>query len=343
MKLHKLKTILLSLTLTLSSTGVSAQTTASTLKTSLSSSATTTSSSSSSSTSTTTPRPIYAIAHRVLTIDSLTSALNHGANALEIDLTAHKYGWYSDHDNTLCSARSTAEALFRAIAAASKDISFVWLDIKNPDECDPGRACSIETLRDLARDVLLDAGIAVLYGFYAQEGSRGFQVISGDLWEKEAVVLSGEVGDVVGWFDDDGGSNSSDVKPKQRVMDYGAVDLTEEVFGSCTIISSSSDDDDDDDDDGEVDEGVCSVLKQGSQARDGGQIGSVMAWTTDEGEGWMVEKMLGEAGVDGIIYGFSSGEYVDEESVLAAYLDIEDYVQKHPDEMRMATGEDVPW
>ncbi|KAH8429842.1 uncharacterized protein LDX57_007513 [Aspergillus melleus] len=335
MKLQTIRHILLSLTLTLSSR-TSAQTTASTFTTSLSSSATTT-----SSTSTTTPRPIYAIAHRVLTPSSLTAALTHGANALEIDLTAHKYGWYADHDNTLCSARSTAEALFNAIASAHttdksnpNPISFVWLDIKNPDECDPGRACSIEALRDLARDVLLDAGIAVLYGFYAQETSRGFQVLSGDLWEREAVVLSGDVRDVVGWFDE-GGSNSSDVKPKQRVMDYGAVELTEEGFGTCDSTTSSSD--------GGDDEGVCSVLKQGSQARDDGQIGSVMAWTTDEGEGWMVEKMLGEAGVDGIIYGLSSGEYADEESVLAAYLDIEDYVQKHPDEMRMATAEDVPW
>ncbi|KAI9044726.1 uncharacterized protein KD926_011696 [Aspergillus affinis] len=331
MKLHTVKNLLpLLLSLTLSNTAASAQTTASTFMTSLSPSTTTFSSFTSSSTSTPTssPRPIYAIAHRVLTTDSLNAALSHGANALEIDLTAHKYGWYADHDNTLCSARSTASNLFTAIASASSssNISFVWLDIKNPDECDPSRACSIEALRDLARELLLENGIAVLYGFYAQESSRGFSVISAELKEREAVVLSGRVGDVKGWFE----GLDTNVDAKQRVMDYGAVDLTEEGFGSC---------DDDDDDD----EGVCSVLKQGSQAREGGQIGSVMSWTTDEGEGWMVKKMLGEAGVDGIIYGLSSGEYADEESVLAAYLDIEDYVQQHPGQMRMATGEDVPW
>lgn len=334
MKIRALRNILPLVLLTRSSTTSAQPVSSTTLTTSPSFTSPSTTTSTNTSTPTTTPRPIYAIAHRVLTASALSAALSHGANAVEIDLSAKTYEWYADHDNSLDSARSTARALFTAIADARKsgsNISFVWLDIKSPDECVAGRGCSIEALRDLAREVLGQAGIAVLYGFYAQEGSRGFEVVSADLRAKEAVVLSGNVGEVEGWFDGLANGTSSTntsvtVAAGDKVMDYGAVDLTSEAFGSC---------------DGA--DGICSVLRAGSDAQAEGQIGAVMAWTTAEGQGWMVEKMLGQAGVDGIIYGLSSGEYADSNSTKAAYLDIESYVKNHGDSMRMATIQDVPW
>ncbi|PLB50763.1 hypothetical protein P170DRAFT_474318 [Aspergillus steynii IBT 23096] len=337
MKLRTLTNILPLVLLALSNTTSSQVTSTSTATTLTTSSTSSTSTTTFSSTSTSTPRPIYAIAHRILTTPSLHAALTHGANVLEIDLTAHTYEWYTDHDNTLCSARATARSLFTAIAdarSAGANISFVWLDIKNPDDCVLGRGCSIQALRDLAREILGEVGIGVLYGFYEQEGSTGFEVIGRGLRGREAVVLSGEVGEVEGWFDhidvdtdvDAGNRNGSGVAAAQRVMDYGAVDLTSESFGSCNG----------------TDGGVCSVLKTGAQARDDGQIGAVMAWTTTRGQGDMVQKMLGEAGVDGIIYGLGGAEYADDETTRAAYEDIETYVRSNGD-LRMATAEDLPW
>ncbi|KAB8074635.1 hypothetical protein BDV29DRAFT_156403 [Aspergillus leporis] len=95
-------------------------------------------------------RPIYAIAHMVLRPEAVTAALSHGANAIEVDLIAWKE-WWADHDGGDDSAGSTARELFIFIAEqrkSGKDITYIWLDIKNPDECPKGKACSIQALRD---------------------------------------------------------------------------------------------------------------------------------------------------------------------------------------------------
>lgn len=116
-------------------------------------------------------KPIYAIAHRVLTAQGVKDAFANGANAIETDMTAWRDGWYADHDGTLTSYGDKVEVLFKAIADEKrngKPVTFVWLDLKNPDYCDPNsnkwRHCSIAALQDLARSILQPAGIRVLYG-----------------------------------------------------------------------------------------------------------------------------------------------------------------------------------
>lgn len=99
-------------------------------------------------------RPVYVVAHRVLTAEGVRNALAHGANALEVDATAWTDGgWYADHDRTITSRGDTVEEVFDQAAterAHGARINFVWLDIKNPDFCDsssPQRThCSVTGL-----------------------------------------------------------------------------------------------------------------------------------------------------------------------------------------------------
>ncbi|MEI5136240.1 hypothetical protein RB199_33535 [Streptomyces libani] len=71
--------------------------------------------------STTEQRPTWAIAHRVLTTGGVTTALKNGANALEMDATAWRKGWWADHDGTLTSYGDTMSAMFDQVAKEHDD------------------------------------------------------------------------------------------------------------------------------------------------------------------------------------------------------------------------------
>ena len=180
-------------------------------------------------------RPIWAIGHRVLTTQGVTDAVRHGANAIEIDMTAWKSGWWADHDGFPTSAGDTAEAMFDQIARermAGATIGFVWLDIKNPNYCwsdEPEwRHCSVAALRDLARSKLLPHGVRVLYGFYgdADVGGSGWKDVAEHFIDDEAVALSGKYTEVRNQFD------RMSILPVRRVMDYGYFDIKIQ-FGNC--------------------------------------------------------------------------------------------------------------
>lgn len=272
-------------------------------------------------------KPIYAIAHRVLRPESVTAAIEHGANALEVDLTAWHFEWWADHDGKLWSSGSMARELFQFIAQQQQNggnIAFVWLDIKNPDYCENTRRCSIEGLQSLVREILEPVGLRALYGFFETEDSRGYRVVRDSLNENEAVCLSGKTNDVLDFYDSTAGS----VPAAQRVMDYGNTDLGK-GFGNCH---------------GEGDNAnTCTELRKGSEASTNGKLGKVMGWTSGQDDTQQVDKMLGEAGVDGIIYGFPSAEYEDEPATRAAFQDIMDFVNSHSDTHRMANRDDAPW
>ncbi|KAE8356991.1 hypothetical protein BDV28DRAFT_928 [Aspergillus coremiiformis] len=267
--------------------------------------------------STHTPRPIYAIAHRVLRKEAVTAAISHGANALEIDLTAWYFGWWADHDGKLFSAGATARELFDFIAdqrSTLRSITFVWLDIKNPDFCGKRHACSIEALQDLARDILEPVGIRVLYGFYQTADSRGYRVIRDGLNANEAVALSGKTSAILDLYNTTGAG----ISVKQRVMDFGHPQLQHGVD-------------------------LYPELRYGSWEHDLGNLGKVFSWTSTEGDTELVQYLLGEAGIDGFIYGYQSAEYEDQDTPKSALQDIVDFVDAHADTHRMARGEDAPW
>ncbi|MFD7666906.1 phospholipase [Streptomyces sp. NPDC059788] len=283
-------------------------------------------------------RPTYAIAHRVLTADGVDAALRDGANAVEIDATAWKKGWWADHDGTPTSAGDPMQAMLERIAqrrAEGRTVSFVWLDVKNPDYCRGDdakwRHCSMAALRDLARRTVEKQGVRVLYGFYGTEGGPGWKDVVSGLRPLEGIALSGSSGDVAKTF----ATHGPTVPKKQRVMDKGLFSIS---LNSRNIVSE---------------------LRAGSRERDRGELGLTSGWTVGKGDGKHVDKLLapyaaGGADADSLIYGLRAACYPDGTSkwrggcgsgtsAKAALSTVTGYVARHPDERRMATNSDVPF
>lgn len=282
-------------------------------------------------------RPTWAIAHRVLTTGGVTKALSNGANALEIDATAWRKGWWADHDGTLTSSGDTMSAMFDQVAEehdGGRHVSFVWLDMKNPDWCDSSdpqwRHCSVAELRDMAREKLESRGIRVLYGFYGTEGGSGWKNALGDLNSKEAVSFSGSYAQVRDGFAEHG----PDVPGRQRVMDNGLFNMALK-FGT-----------------------IRQELAAGRNARDAGSLAQTVGWTVGKGDedraATLLDSADGGAAVDSLIYGNRMSCYpdgvsgpkgcgTDDSAVRESLSYITDYVKAHPDTRRMATPADIPF
>ncbi|KAL8807894.1 MAG: hypothetical protein Q9200_004481 [Gallowayella weberi] len=231
-------------------------------------------------------RPFYLIAHHVLTSTGIEDAVHNGANAVEIDMTAYEEGWWADHDHGANSWGDSAKDIFNKIANErrnGKTITFVWLDIKNPDWCDPNdpkwQHCSVGGLRDLARQILQPAGVRVLYGYVFKASSKTYPFIRDGLNSNEAINLDGNPKQVLDLFQRNGPKDQS-----RRVSSYGDDDISFE-FGTCQ----------------EDKYNTCTELRQAVAS---GKFGRVFGWTSTAGKGDYVRKELDTAGVDGIIYGF---------------------------------------
>ena len=265
-------------------------------------------------------RPVYAIAHRVLTKQGVDDALDAGANALEIDLTAwRKSGWWADHDGLPTSAGDTAEDIFRHIArrrAEGKTITFVWLDIKNPDYCDiKDPVCSVRKLQDLSRNTFEAEGVHALYGFYKTVGGPAWERISADLNEYEAVAVSGTAESVLNDYEN---RAHGQIPVEKQAADYGYFNLNQS-FGACTLDWNRT----------------CDQLRIASEARDNNRLGKTFAWTAAAGQGGNVSDLLGKAHVDGIIAGFKATHFYKHPQSTEAIESITAWVNNHPRTHRM--------
>lgn len=269
-------------------------------------------------------RPLYTIAHRVLTVQGVKDALSHGANALEIDARPWPSGWLADHDGSPTSAGDTIEIMFETIAEERRkghNMIFVWLDIKTPDLCDPSdsmrRHCSIVGLRELARHILEPAQVQVLYGF-SWAYYTAYDVILNDINANEAITLNGRALYINNLFESRGPSDVG-----KRVMSYGYNELQIE-FGDCY----------------EPDYYTCTELRQATQAK---VFGLVFGWTLSADQKQYADLMLDDADVDGIIYGFKWTYYYDDPRTRSPVQDIKSWINKHPERRYLATVKDKPW
>ncbi|MFD9894699.1 hypothetical protein ACFWY9_35580 [Amycolatopsis sp. NPDC059027] len=283
-------------------------------------------------------RPVYAIAHRVDTLDGVRAALKHGANAVEIDMCSwyNPNEWRAYHD---CSSAGetrhgpSADSVFDLIvseARAGRRLSLVWLDIKDPNYCgeQPNRACSVAGLRDKAQK-LTAAGIQVLYGFYEYHGGatpdvggRGWQSLQGRLGKLEGITTTGSLATAQGVY----AKHGAGLPNGRRAMDYGDSDIRK-GFGNCT----------------EPGYYTCSELKKAAKYRDSGSLAATFSWTTDYNDPWYVDKLLGEAGVNGIIAGWAKDqvtEYNDGWQCSQSIAAIRTWVSRHGATHRMATPGD---
>ncbi|KAG6906807.1 hypothetical protein DXG01_012035 [Tephrocybe rancida] len=275
------------------------------------------------------PLPFYAVAHRVLTVQGVKDAVAHGANALELDMTTWKDhgGWWGQHDDEYETRGDTAETLFKTIVEqrrAGKNITFVWLDIKNPNNCTLDipelRYCSIAGLQDMARELLQPFGVRVIYEFNRKNmgPTPAYRFIARSLNDYEAATSYGKVDWVLDEFNRYGPANA-----RQRVMSYGGEPLSS-GFGDCTP----------------GDKGTCAEMRH---AVESGEFGKVIAWTSTEGEGKYVDKLLGVANIDALLYGSNSRDYDNGGDIRAAFNDIFKWVSDNPHRRFLAGQDDSPW
>ncbi|OAQ65073.1 phospholipase D [Pochonia chlamydosporia 170] len=196
------------------------------------------------------------------------------------------------------------------------------LYLKNPDyNPDPNANTSIEGLRKLARDILQPAGVKVLYGFYgSQVTERSYRVIRDGLNENESIGVDGAPYAVGGEFTLNG---PQDIK--KRVMSTGLYNPMF-YFGDCNDACTST--------------SICPRLRCAAESK---VMGKVFGWTISRNRAEQATKMMGEAHVDGRIYGFVATHYYDHADTRAALGIITDWLAKNKDKRYLATVNDQPW
>lgn len=285
-------------------------------------------------------KPIYAIAHKILTSSSLEGALSDGANALEIDVNAWQEGeegtetsdWWCQHDHDADDYGDRASDLFKKVGdqrTDGKSVAFVVLDIKNPNHCEDEEGyedCGIAALREMAREAFHPHDIQVIYGMHTEDkDTTAFTWLQANLNELEGIRLNGDIDEALDVFADQG----SDMNGSQKVFDYGVPYLGKDTpeVGDCT-------------EDGDE---ICAQLSKASEARDNGDLGKVFLWTLGSADADTADLLLDEGGIDGIFYGYANAEYESSEQTQKALAIITDWVDDHSDTHTYAGQFDGPF
>ncbi|WP_189959552.1 hypothetical protein [Streptomyces alanosinicus] len=277
-------------------------------------------------------RPIWAIAHRVLEKKAVDAALNHGANALEIDMTAENGGpWWAQHDAGALGRGDKAADLFTYIGqqrSAGKNVSFVWLDMKTPNGCGTHipsyNQCKVQALAEDARKLLEDKGIYVMYGFPqlsgVQPNKSGLRYMAQHLTDKEAISVSAGSGiKPYGEFDNAFNvlKTVEQIPPDQRVIDSG--------FFNPGLAKKQQ---------------ILDGLKKGAGYRAENNLARVFGWTAVYSS--QVSEML-DTGADGVIYGNASRQYTGDKSNEELMKKFHDRIASSGGSLRLATTADAPF
>ncbi|KAL9598712.1 MAG: hypothetical protein Q9219_004325 [cf. Caloplaca sp. 3 TL-2023] len=270
-------------------------------------------------------KPIWMIAHKCLTVQSIDDAITNGANAFEMDLTAYKEGWWAQHPGE--TWHDSIGTLFEHLSEKAKDgenVQWVWLDIKNPDAFKDGLG-SIQALQTLVREQLSNHGIAALYGFSVNSAATKY--VAKNLRENEGIN-----------YDASSDVKSENKTPKDaikvlqgvkrghRIGSYGWNQLRNS-FGTCY----------------ETEFYTCTELRQAVTSVNWNKV---FGWTAsnEAGEKDRVEKLFNIAKVDGMIFGHQSDIYSDDENTRAAAKMIKDWIAAHKNDAKLADDADGnPW
>lgn len=274
-------------------------------------------------------RPVWAIAHRVLTRSAVDAALAHKVNALEIDVRWESAGpWWAAHDAGPLGRKEKLADLFKYIANRKKEgaiISFVWLDIKSPDGCDnelgKGRQnmqeCKIGALTKLARELLESAGIRVLYGFDAEDNTgmkSGFAKVASTLNDMEGIAVQA-------------GTWTSNLDKAFRLLNVHRIPLSSRVLDRG-IFNPEMD----------LTNSIIDDLKKIAIWRDKGEVTRGFGWTAVSVK--HVNAIL-DAGADGVIIGNAARDYTDDASNRELADAVRVYANTH--NLRIALKDDIPF
>lgn len=133
-------------------------------------------------------RPVYVIVHRVNDLSDISDAIEHGGNAIEIDLQLCRDNkvWEVNHDN--CGGSTTVEAWLDEFVGTSGNsaIAAIFFDIKeNADNVSTEVA---QGLVDAARTRLPD-DLLTVYGVGDWDNRATLEKIMGSLRPNEAVTI----------------------------------------------------------------------------------------------------------------------------------------------------------
>lgn len=131
--------------------------------------------------------------------------------------------------------------------------------------------------------------------------------------ENEALNINGKADDFQAAFAQD-----KDLVPKQKqIMSYGYFNLG---FQFDTTRNE---------------------LKKAAESH---TFGKVFGWTlANHDSKTYVDQLMGDADVDGLIYGFKATHYYDHVDTRGAFNDIKNWVEKHSDTHRLAAKDDLLW